>query len=101
MAVADCGLSAGAFREQMARYHALGAGATVRRASALELAVQFAAAPDPELLRTTIETERQCCAFFALDYAADARRLTIAVADPARAEALDQIQAALTASVEP
>jgi hypothetical protein len=98
MAIADCGLDPAALREQVARYRSLGAGATVQRVSELELAARFNADPDAELLRATIETERECCSFFTLAYAPAERRLTVAVADPARAGALDQIQAALTAT---
>jgi hypothetical protein len=96
MAIADCGLDAAALEQQVARYRELGAPAVVRRQSPLELTVHFAADPDPTLLRTTIETERECCSFFTVDYASRERRLTVAVADAARAGALDQIQAALT-----
>jgi hypothetical protein len=96
MVIADCGLDEAALRAQVARYRELGAGAAVQRRSALELIVQFDTEPDPELLRTTIETERECCSFFTVDYASRERRLTVAVSDAARAGALDQIQAALT-----
>ncbi|MGH2892010.1 MAG: hypothetical protein ACRDPM_01905 [Solirubrobacteraceae bacterium] len=99
MAVADCGLDETALRQQLARYHELGARAVVQRRSALELTAQFAADPDPELLRATIETERECCSFFTLHYAPRERRLTVAVSDPLRSGALDQIQAALTTAV--
>lgn len=98
MAIADCGLNEAALQEQVVRYRELGARAVVQRRSALELTADFAADPDPELLRTTIETERECCSFFTLDYAARDRRLTVAVSDPARTGSLDQIQAALTAA---
>jgi hypothetical protein len=98
MAIADCGLDAAALQQQAARYRELGAGAVVRRASALELTVQFAADPDRELLDATLEIERECCAFFTLEYAAADRRLTVAVSDPARAGALDEIEAAVTAA---
>jgi hypothetical protein len=97
MAIADCGLDAAAFREQVGRYRALGAGAVIERRSAVELTARLAPDPDLELLRTTIETERECCSFFVLDYAPADRRLTVAVSDPARAGALDEIQAALAA----
>ncbi len=100
MAIADCGLDAAALGQQVARYRELGAGATVQRRSPRELIAQFAADPDPELLRTTIETERECCSFFTLDYAPRERRLSVAVSDPARTGALDQIQAALTAAAQ-
>jgi hypothetical protein len=96
MAIADCGLDAAALQEQVARYRTLGSGAAIQRRSALELTAQFAADPDPELLSTTIETERECCSFFALDYAPHARRLTVSVSDVARAGALDEMQAART-----
>jgi hypothetical protein len=95
MAVADCGLDESALREQLGRYRRLGAGATVTRSSAHELTVRFAAEPDPELLRTTLAVERECCSFFALDYAPGDRRLSVAVADPERRPALDAIEAAL------
>jgi hypothetical protein len=98
MAIAGCGLDAAALKEQVARYRALGAGAVIQRPSALELTARFAADPDAELLRTTIETERECCSFFTLAYAPADRRLTVAVSDPARAGALDEIQAARTAA---
>jgi hypothetical protein len=98
MAIADCGLDEIALQDQLARYRKLGAGAAVTRPSALELTAQFSAEPDPELLRIAIETERECCSFFTLDYAPGDRRLTVAISDPARAGALDQIQAALTAA---
>jgi len=96
MALADCGLDAAALKEQVARYRALGTGASVQRRSSQELTVQFATDPEPELLRTAIETERECCSFFTLDYAPGERRLTVAVSDPARVGALDEIEAALT-----
>jgi hypothetical protein len=96
MALSDCALDADAYRTQIGRYRALGAGATVQRPSALELTADFAADPDPALLRATIETERACCTFFTLGYARSDRRLTIAVSDPDRTGALDQIQVALT-----
>jgi hypothetical protein len=98
MVIADCGLDAAALQQQAARYRELGTRAVVRRESALEMTVQFAADPDRELLDATLEIERQCCAFFTLDYAADDRRLTVGVSDPARAGALDEIEAALTAA---
>jgi hypothetical protein len=98
MAIAGCGLDEASLQEQIARYRELGAHAVVTRRSALELTAQFAGDPDPGLLRTTIATERECCSFFALDYAPRDRRLTVAVSDPLRAGALDQIQAALTAA---
>jgi hypothetical protein len=98
MAIADCDLDQVALSEQLARYRRLGARAAVTRLSPLELTVAFAAEPDRDLLDTTIEVERGCCSFFALDYDEPARRLTVAVADPGRRTALDAIQAALGAS---
>lgn len=96
MMIADCGLDEGALAAQVERYRRLGAQAAAVHRSPLELTVQFATEPEPELLRTTLEVERGCCAFFALDYAEADRRLTVSVPDPTRAGALDAIQAALT-----
>ena len=94
MAIADCGLDQDALREQLGRYRRLGAGAIVTRCPDA-LTVQFVGELDPELLRATLAVERECCSFFALDYAEDARRLTVTVADPARRPALDAIETAL------
>jgi hypothetical protein len=41
--------------------------------------------------------ERQCCSFFTLGYDQALRRLTISVADPARATALDAVHRAVSA----
>lgn len=100
MAIADCGLDATALADQLARYRRLGAGASVIRGSALELTVDFASRPDPQLLHTTVAVERECCSFFALEYSETQQRLTVSVSDPARTGALDAIQAALTASAQ-
>jgi hypothetical protein len=101
MAIADCGLDQASLTAQLQRYRALGGRAVVQRPSALELTAEFAADPDPELLRVTIETERECCSFFALDYAPDDRRLTVSIADAGRVSALDLIASALTADAPP
>jgi hypothetical protein len=101
MAIADCDLDQAALSAQLERYRALGARAVVRRTSALELTAEFATDPDPELLRTAIETERECCSFFTLDYAPADRRLTVSIADPARVSALDLLASALTAGAPP
>jgi len=101
MAIADCGLDEVALQQQLERYRALGAGADVTRPSPLELHVRLADDPNPDLLRTTIETERECCSFFTLDYAAPDRRLTVGIEDPARRSALDAIEAAVRSGAGP
>jgi hypothetical protein len=98
MAIADCGLDQAALQEQLGRYRRLGAQAEVARPSPLALSVDFVHEPDPELVHTTIAVERGCCSFFALDYVRERRRLTVSVADPERAPALDAIEAALRGS---
>ena len=95
MAIADCGLDPAALTQQLARYRRLGARAMVTRRSPVALTVDFTAEPDRDLLDTTVEVERGCCSFFTLDYDELAWRLTVAVADPERRNALDAIQAAL------
>jgi hypothetical protein len=98
MAIADCELDHAAMQEQLGRYRRLGAQGEVRRWSALALSVDFAYEPDPELVQTTIAVERGCCSFFVLDYVPERRRLTVSVADPPRAAALDAIERALRGS---
>jgi hypothetical protein len=95
MAIAGCGLDQAALQEQLGRYRRLGAGATVTRSSALELTARFDIEPDRDLMRATLAVERECCSFFALEYAESERRLTVSVADPERAPALDALAAAL------
>jgi hypothetical protein len=98
MALNGCGLDEHQLAEQLERYRRLGAGAQVTRPSALALAAEFAANPDPELLRTTVEIERECCSFFTLEFSEAQRRLTISVPDAAHVRALDEIEAALTST---
>jgi len=95
MAIADCGLDQTALGEQLGRYRRLGAQAQVARPSPLVLSVHFLHEPDPELLRTTIAVERECCSFFALEYTREDRRLTVSVDEPEREKALDAIETAL------
>ena len=96
LAVAGCGLDQAQLAQQLSRYQRLGAGAVVTRPSRLVLTAQFAGTPDRELLTTTLETERECCSFFALEYSEPQRRLTVSVSDPARIPALDEIASALS-----
>jgi hypothetical protein len=95
MAIAGCGLDQTALEEQLGRYGRLGAQAQVARPSPLVLSVDFMREPDSELLRTTIAVERECCSFFALEYAHEDRRLTVSVDEPERRQALDAIETAL------
>jgi hypothetical protein len=73
----------------------------VTRSSALELTARFDIDPDRDLMRATLAVERECCAFFALEYVESERRLTVSVADPERAPALDAIAAALQPRARP
>ena len=95
MVLDGCGLDEAGLREQAARYAQLGALAARVDRSPLRLTVAFGAAPDAELLRTTLEVERACCSFLSLGYDAGARRLAIGVDDPADRPVLDLIERAL------
>jgi hypothetical protein len=97
MAVADCALEPGALREQADRYRRLGAAACVIKVDGERLLITFQSTVDRELVDATIATERRCCPFFALDYDASRRRLSISVADALRLDALDAVLSAIRA----
>lgn len=96
MAPTDCTLDELGLAAQLDRYRRLGEAARDVRQDDDELVVSFQETVDTALLMETIATERRCCPFFVLDYDASERRLSIAVADPARRDALEVLGAALT-----
>ena len=97
MAIADCALDPAALVEQADRYRRLAATAhTIERHDDCVL-VTFEPNVNLDLLNATIATERRCCPFFALDYDASVRRLSMTVTDPLRRDALDTILSALRA----
>jgi len=100
-AVGGCELDAAGLREQAARYARLGAVAASVARSPGGLTVQFATAPDAELLTTVLAIERGCCASLTLAYDAGLRQLDIAADDPSGQPALDLIERALRSGAPP
>jgi hypothetical protein len=96
MAPADCTLDEGSLAKQLDRYRRLGRVATSIQPRELALEVTFPADVDIELVHETIAIERGCCSFFTLDYETSERRLSIAIGDPARGEALRALLSALS-----
>jgi hypothetical protein len=95
MAPAGCTLDDRGLSEQLDRYRRLGRTAAATWDGNAELVITFCADVDIDLLRETIAIERGCCSFFTLDYDVSARRLSIGIDDPTRADALQALHAAL------
>jgi hypothetical protein len=95
MAPAGCSLDDSGLSEQLDRYRQLGRAAADIRDGNAELVITFRADVDIDLMRATIAIERGCCSFFTLDYDLSARRLSIGIDDPARADALQTLLAAI------
>jgi hypothetical protein len=93
--VIGCALDEAGLAAQLGRYRALAAHVTSADRRAAELSVRFAPTVDAELLADTIERERGCCSFFAIDL--DGERLRLSVTDPAHEPALAALADALAA----
>jgi hypothetical protein len=90
-----CSLDSDGAGRQGERYAALGQTVERLERDGLRLSARFGPDLDEPLLRETIEVERGCCSFFAIDYEPSARVLTLSVPDAAHAPALEAIEAAL------
>jgi hypothetical protein len=96
MAPAGCTLDPSRLREQLDRYRRLlSTGLSVEDRDA-RLVITFGADVDVGLLREVLAIERACCSFFALDYDATTRQLSIGIHDPARADALTTLRSAVS-----
>jgi hypothetical protein len=91
----SCALDEPGALQQAGRYRDIGAGAAVLKRDPGLLVVELDGAIDAALVEETIEIERKCCPFFAIDYARTARRLSFSVASPAQLGAIDAIAFAL------
>lgn len=56
---------------------------------------------EPKLIGEAIAIERECCPYFALDWEADRRRLTVSVSAAEQQPALDAITFALGIGTSP
>jgi hypothetical protein len=96
--VSDCGLDTDALGVQGARYASLGRELVEVERSRGRLIASFTANVDADLVRETIEVERECCPFFTLAYDDADHRLSITVQDPSQNAALDALQYSLNAN---
>ncbi|MDQ6925859.1 MAG: hypothetical protein M3154_06460 [Candidatus Eremiobacteraeota bacterium] len=101
MAPAGCTLDDNGLAEQPDRYRQLATTALDLQERELGLVVTFSARVDVDLLDETVAIERGCCGFFTLDCDASGRRLSIAIDDPARVDALRALLSVLVDSIPP
>ncbi len=96
--IPSCALDEQGVRDQQARHRRLAPSVTdvTRRGDAL--LVDFASGFDRRALDEMVEVERQCCPFFRFAFDEQARRLTVTVAEPAQAPAVEALGAALGAT---
>jgi hypothetical protein len=98
--VSDCNLDPEALQVQRKRYATLGRDLVDVERERGRLTATFARSVDGDLVRETIEVERDCCPFFALVYDSTENRLSITVDDPAQEPALDALRYSLTGSAD-
>jgi hypothetical protein len=94
--IAECRLDAAGLQDQRERYARLGRHASEISRGSDDLRVRFQPDLDEGLLRDAMAVERECCPFFSFGYSPRRRILTIGVADPRQAPALDALAFALT-----
>jgi hypothetical protein len=92
--VEGCALTPADLAEQAGRAARLRAALVSAERTPDNLRITFSASVDVSLIAELVETERSCCPFFALDYDADERVLSVGIADAARRPALDAVAAA-------
>ncbi len=95
MDVPQCALNGDARKQQLARYRRLAGSMTSVERTSAAMGVRFDASLDRDLLDDTVRIEHACCPFFAIAFDERARLLTISVAGPDHAPALDALAWAL------
>ncbi len=96
--VSECGLEPEALRVQQERYATLGRDLVDVERKQGRLIATFTPDVAADLIRETIEVERECCPFLTLAYDATDHRLSITVQDPAQDPALDALHYSLSAN---
>jgi hypothetical protein len=91
----SCALDEAGLRLQLERYRHAGTGASLVDRTQRCLVVDLDEHVDPKLVEETIDIERECCPFFALDWEPARRRLTVSVSQAEYEPALDAIAFAL------
>ena len=95
-----CTLTPSGMAAQRARLHALRPSVLGLERGPRTLSVRFASGHDAAALAAVAETERECCAFLAVDHDGGAGVLHLAVGEQDGTEVLDLFEAALTGSQE-
>ena len=90
-----CALTAEALLAQLARADRIRSAIAERERDADELRLRFGAEIDADALTVLVETERECCSFFRIDYDDALRSLRIAVEREHDRPALDALERAL------
>jgi hypothetical protein len=96
-AIPSCALDEQGVRDQQARQQRLAPSVTNVTRRRGTLLMDFAPGFDRRALDDMVEVERQCCPFFRFAFDERARRLTLTVAEPQHAEAVEAVAAALAA----
>jgi hypothetical protein len=94
--IAECRLDLDGLRRQRDRYRRIGEHIERLQRRPHRLEVWFEDGVDGELIRETVDVERECCPFYRIDLDEEARRLSFSVDEEAQDPALDAIRFALT-----
>jgi hypothetical protein len=97
-AIPSCALDEQGVRDQQSRQRRLAPSVTNVTRRGATLLIEFAAGFDRRALDEMIEVERECCPFFRFAFDEHARRLTVTVAEPEHAPAVEAVAAALGAA---
>jgi hypothetical protein len=98
--LAECRLDLDGLRAQQDRYRQIGEHIERLERRPGRLDVWLDPAADPRLVEATVEVERGCCPFYAIDFNRGERRLSLSIGEPAQDPALDAIRYALTGSAD-
>lgn len=93
--VPSCSLDQPGLSDQLGRYRAAGAGATLLEREPRRLAAALAPGVDGAAVEELIAVEADCCPFIAMSWDAGERRLEVAVSEREQEPAIDAIAHAL------
>jgi hypothetical protein len=91
----SCALDEVAMRSQLERYRQAGRHARLVHRGRRRIVIDLDEHVDREVIEQAIAVERECCPFFAIEWEPGRRRLTVSVAQPEHAPALEAIAYAL------
>jgi hypothetical protein len=93
---ASCRLDPEGMRRQRDRYRAIGEHLERLERGPQQLEARFGPEVDLDLVRETVEIERDCCPFYEIGFDSAEHRLSFSVSTPEQDPALDAIRFALT-----